>query len=79
MLWREKLHGNLKKCSFITNRLVFLGYVVTSDRIMVDDEKVKAVRDWPTPSNVHDVIWTKEPDESFRLIKKLTEAPILAL
>ena len=48
----EKLYINLKKCSFMTNSLVFLGFVLTSTGIQVDEEKIKAIRDWPIPRNL---------------------------
>lgn len=48
VLQREKLYTNLKKCSYVTNILVFLGYVVTTNSIIVDDEKVRAITEWPT-------------------------------
>ena len=51
----KKLYENLKKCFFMTNSLLFLGYVVSSEGIKVDEEKVKAIREWPTPKNVSDV------------------------
>jgi len=34
---------------------VFLGYVVTAQGIEMDEEKVKAIRDWPTPKSVSEV------------------------
>ena len=40
---------------FCTEELVFLGYVVNSRGISVDTEKVQAIMDWPTPTNVGDV------------------------
>ena len=39
----------------MTYSLLFLGYVVSSEEIKVDEEKVKAIREWPTPKNVNDV------------------------
>ncbi|XP_025822327.1 uncharacterized protein LOC112898161, partial [Panicum hallii] len=36
-------------------RVVFLGFVVSADGIQVDEEKVKAIKDWPTPVNVSQV------------------------
>ncbi|OMO49566.1 reverse transcriptase [Corchorus capsularis] len=51
----EKLYANLKKCTFCTNKLVFLGFVVSSQGIEVDEEKIKAIKDWPTPTNVGQV------------------------
>ena len=36
-------------------KIVFLGYVVTAQGIEIDEEKVKAIRDWPTPKSVSKV------------------------
>jgi hypothetical protein len=36
-------------------KIVFLGYVVTAQGIEIDEEKVKAIRDWPTPKSVSEV------------------------
>ncbi|KAJ9536652.1 hypothetical protein OSB04_un000201 [Centaurea solstitialis] len=55
VLRKEKLFANMKKCTFCTNHVVFLGYVVSSQGISVDEEKVKAIQDWPTPKNVSEV------------------------
>ena len=55
VLRENKLYANLKKCVFMTNNLLFLGYVVSSEGIKVDEEKVKAFTEWPTPKNVSDV------------------------
>jgi len=43
-LEREQLYGNLKKCSFFTQEVVFLGYIVTTEGIQVDQSKVEAIR-----------------------------------
>ena len=55
VLRENKLYADLKKCVFMTNSLLFLGYVVSSEGIKVDEEKVKAIRKWPTLKNVSDV------------------------
>jgi hypothetical protein len=36
-------------------KIVFLGYVVTAQGIEMGEEKVKAIRDWPTPKSVSEV------------------------
>ncbi|XP_038695485.1 uncharacterized protein LOC119992765 [Tripterygium wilfordii] len=54
-LQENKLYIQLKKCSFLTESLIFLGYIVSHNGIHVDEEKVKAIRDWPTPKTVGDV------------------------
>ena len=55
ILRREKFYGNMKKCSFEMDQVVFLGYVVSSKGVFMDENKVKAIVDWPTPSSVHEV------------------------
>ena len=34
---------------------MFLGYVVTAQGIEIDKEKVKPIRDWPTPKSISEV------------------------
>ena len=51
----EKLFANLAKCTFCTNRLVFLGYIVSNQGIHVDDEKVRAIGEWPTSTSITEV------------------------
>ncbi|XP_071688790.1 uncharacterized protein [Rutidosis leptorrhynchoides] len=54
-LKNNQLYVNLKKCSFLTDKLLFLGFVVSADGIHVDDEKIKAIQDWPTPQTISEV------------------------
>jgi hypothetical protein len=54
-LRKEKLFANLEKCSFYTDHVVFPGFVVSGKGIEVDESKVKAIKDWPTPTNVSQV------------------------
>jgi len=44
VLESEKLFGNLKKCTFFSHEVNFLGYVVTPSGICVDESKVEAIR-----------------------------------
>ena len=50
-----RLFGNLEKCTFCTDRVSFLGYVVTPQGIEVDRAKVEAIWSWPTPTTVSQV------------------------
>jgi hypothetical protein len=50
-----RLFGNLEKYSFCTDRVSFLGYVVTSQGIEVDDAKIFAIMSWPIPTTVTQV------------------------
>ena len=40
VLRKERLFANLKKCTFCTDKLVFLGFVVSARGIQVYEEKV---------------------------------------
>ncbi|XP_027158252.1 uncharacterized protein LOC113759872 [Coffea eugenioides] len=51
-LRKARLYANLKKCTFCTNELVFLGYGVSSQGIKVDKSKIEAIEQWPTPTSV---------------------------
>ena len=51
----EKLYANFKKCNVCMEKVVFLGYVVTTTGIEVDEEKVKAIKEWPTPKSITEV------------------------
>lgn len=44
VIHENKLFINLKKCCFMMNQLLFLGFVVSADGIQVDKEKVRAIR-----------------------------------
>jgi hypothetical protein len=43
VLRENKLFINLKKCNFMMDQLLFLGFVVSADGIRVDEEKVRAI------------------------------------
>src|SRR5688572_19543923 len=55
ILEKEKLYANLEKCSFFSPKVVFLGYVLSKDGIHVDQGKIKAIQEWPTPTSIHEV------------------------
>ena len=52
---RKKLFANLEKCTFCTDQVEFLGFVVLDLGIQVVESKVKAIKDWLTPKNVSHV------------------------
>ena len=49
------MYANLKKCSFFIDNIIFLGYVVTKDKIEMDPSKMKTILNWPIPSYIHDI------------------------
>ncbi|XP_026442931.1 uncharacterized protein LOC113342684 [Papaver somniferum] len=46
------LYVNLKKCTLLTTSVIFLGYVIFDQGISVEDSKIKAISEWPTPKCV---------------------------
>ncbi|RVW23299.1 Retrovirus-related Pol polyprotein from transposon 297 [Vitis vinifera] len=71
----EKFYINLKKCTFMSPSVVFLGFVVSSKGVETDPEKIKAIVDWPVPTNIHEVA-----NKTFEEIKsKMVNPPILRL
>ena len=55
VLQQNKLYVNLTKCKFMTSSLLFLGFVVSTNGIKTDEEKIRAIRDWPPSRNVSEV------------------------
>jgi hypothetical protein len=43
-LCEARLFANLEKCTFCTDRVAFLGYVVTPYEIQVDEAKIEAIK-----------------------------------
>nr|GFA83600.1 putative reverse transcriptase domain-containing protein [Tanacetum cinerariifolium] len=49
LLKKEKLFGKFSKCEFWLQEVHFLGYVVNSEGIHVDPNKIEAVKNWKPP------------------------------
>ncbi|KAK1684493.1 hypothetical protein QYE76_045341 [Lolium multiflorum] len=79
----SKLYGNLEKCTFCKDKVIFLGYVVSKHGVEVDVSKIEAIQNWPTPMNVSQGVafeWGVAQDHAFDELKRLlTSAPLLAL
>ena len=54
-LRETKLYAKLSKCEFFRSEVEFLGHHIGADGLSVMQDKVAAVREWPTPRNIHDV------------------------
>jgi hypothetical protein len=49
------LYAKLSKCSFYQRQIHYLGHIISEEGIVVDPEKVQAIREWPAPRNVAEV------------------------
>ena len=54
-LRKFSLFANLKKCRFHQEEVRFLGYVVSSKGIRMEDKRIEAVKQWPEPQSVQDI------------------------
>jgi len=46
------LYAKLSKCSFYQEQVHYLGHIVLEEGIVVDPEKIEAIRGWSAPRNV---------------------------
>ena len=54
-LRKFSLFANLKRCRFYQEEIWFLGYVVSLKDIRIEDERIKAVKQWPKLQLVRDI------------------------
>jgi len=54
-LEEHKLYAKFKKCDFWMEKVHFLGHVIFKAGVSVDLAKVKAVINWPRPTNITEV------------------------
>ena len=54
-LQQNKLLINLKKCTFLQKELIYLGFVIAENELKMDPEKVAAIVNWPSPTNLFEV------------------------
>jgi len=47
--------ANIDKCTFCVDSVVFLGFVVIKNGVLVDPKKIKAIEEWPTQKSVGDI------------------------
>jgi hypothetical protein len=51
-LRKERLYANMEKCTFGVDKVVFLGFVVSSKGVHVDVSKIEAIKTLPQPTNL---------------------------
>nr|GEY42566.1 reverse transcriptase domain-containing protein [Tanacetum cinerariifolium] len=52
LLKEEKLYAKFSKCKFWIKTIQFLGHVIDSKGIHVDPKKIKAIKDWASPTMI---------------------------
>lgn len=55
ILVAHKLYANMKKCEFGQSQVSYLGHVVSAQGVEVDQSKIQAMVDWPTPKNIKEL------------------------
>ena len=48
----HKLYANIKKCIFAASEIPLLGCIVGKHGVRTDPEKIKAITDWPVPTDI---------------------------
>ena len=57
ILEEQQLYAKMSKCEFGLTEMLYLGHVIgPEDGVKVQQEKIRAILDWPTPMNVTDLI-----------------------
>lgn len=54
-LQHANLTANIKKCSFAQPVVEYLGYLITSDGVRINPEKISPIMDYPVPRTTKDV------------------------
>lgn len=54
-LQRAELYCNLEKCKFATDRVEFLGFIVGTDGVSADPERIRTITEWPVPKSIKDI------------------------
>ncbi|WVZ14471.1 hypothetical protein V8G54_012037 [Vigna mungo] len=54
-LRQQQLYANKKKCDFGRLQIKYLGHCISRKGVMMDPEKIKAVKEWPEPHNIKDL------------------------
>jgi hypothetical protein len=54
-LQQQKLMINMKKLSFMRTQLIYLCFIISANELKMDPEKIKAIKDWPSPKSVFEV------------------------
>ena len=54
LLCQHQLFAKKSKCTFCTDKVEYLGFVISKDGDSTDPAKIEAVKNWPTPKNIRE-------------------------
>lgn len=54
-LARHDLYLQPEKCKFEQSSIEYLGLIISEGEVQMDPVKVEAVKDWPTPTSLHNL------------------------
>lgn len=55
ILCKHKLFAKASKCTFGTTTVQYLGHIISSNGVAVDQQKIEAVLNWSTPNSVKEL------------------------
>jgi len=55
LLRQHQLYVKLSKCELFKHEVSFLGHKLSGGGISVEEDKVKAIREWPLPKGVRNI------------------------
>ncbi|SNX81296.1 related to Gag-pol polyprotein [Melanopsichium pennsylvanicum] len=51
----NRLFAKLSKCTFHTDQVKFLGYIIKPGGIEMEPKKVRTIKEWPIPASIHNI------------------------
>jgi hypothetical protein len=54
-LQKHKLYARADKCEFSVTKTEYLGFILSPDSLRMDNKKIAAICDWPTPRKIKEV------------------------
>ena len=49
------LYAKVSKCTFNTYSVDYLRYVITPKGVVIDEDRIKTILEWPDPRSFHDI------------------------
>src|SRR5262245_55394738 len=54
-LRKHGMYARVEKCHFHVDTVEYLGYILSTDGLIMDESKVEVIKNWPTPRKVKDI------------------------